>query len=230
METKSIDWAQIPQTAVRVLTSPSAFFKEMPKTGGFLEPLVFMVAMGVVAGLLQAVLSLLGLRLGAGMAVGVASIIVLPILIAIFGFVGAAIIYVIWKLMGSQESYETAYRCTAYLMALTPIRVLLGVIPYLGSPAGIVLMTFFIVIVSVETHNLPSQKSWTVFGILGGITIILSISGEFAARRLGREAVRFQNEMTETSKVFQKQAEEARKAAEQMQKELQKLQPAQQSQ
>jgi len=44
MDGKSIDFAAIPQTAVKVLTSPSEFFRQMPKTGGFVEPLVFMIA------------------------------------------------------------------------------------------------------------------------------------------------------------------------------------------
>lgn len=218
METKGINIAAIPQTAIRVIISPSAFFREMQKTGGYVEPLVFMVVMGVIGGLIQTVFSLLGLHLAAGMAMGAASIIILPILIAIFGFVGAAIIFVIWKLMGSQESYETAYRCAAYISALTPITTVLGLIPYLGAPIGIVLSTFFLVIASVEVHKIPSRKAWLVFGIIGAILIIMSISSEFAARRLAVEAKKFQKDMEEASKAMQKQAEEMQKQMEQMQK------------
>jgi hypothetical protein len=221
VETKGINLAAIPQTAVKVLTSPAAFFREMPKTGGFVDPLVFMVAMGVVGGLIQAVLTIVGLHVAAGLAAGLASIIVVPIVVAIFGFVGAAIIFFIWKLMGSQESYETAYRCAAYISALTPITTVLGIIPYAGAAIGIVLTTFFLVIASVEVHKLPSQKAWLVFGIIGGILIVMSISSQFAARRIARSMEQTSKEMQRAAEEMQQKAEEAAKAAEQMQKQMQ---------
>ena len=54
METKNIiNLTEIRDTAIKVLTSPSEFFREMPKTGGFVEPLIFMVVMGIIGGLLN---------------------------------------------------------------------------------------------------------------------------------------------------------------------------------
>jgi hypothetical protein len=209
-----IDFAAIPQTAIKVVTSPAAFFRSMPKTGGFIEPLVFMVVMGVVSGIIQAVLSILHLNLAGGVAAGVASIIVIPVVIAIFGFVSAGIAILIWKVMGSQESYETAYRCVAYAGAISPITTVLGIIPYLGSALGILIGTYFIVIASVEVHKIPEKKAWTVFGIIAAILILLSVSGQFAARRLSSETGRFQEEMKEATTQMQKSAEESRKAAE----------------
>ncbi len=236
MEIKSLNLASIQKTAMSVLTSPSAFFREMPKAGGFVEPLIFMVVMGVIGGFIQTIFSLVGLHIASGMAMGVASIILLPILIAIAGFIGASIVFVIWKLMGSQESYETAFRCMAYISALTPITSVLGLIPYLGSLISIALMTYFIVIASIEVHKIPSKKAWLVFGIIGAILIIMNISGQYSARKFSKEAVKIQKQMEETSKTMQKQAEqiqkqleemqkqteEARKAAEDIQKELEK--------
>src|SRR4030042_3063723 len=104
METKSIDLASIQKTAMSVLTSPSAFFREMPKTGGFVEPLIFMVIMGIISGLIQTIFSIISLNIAGGMAMGVASIILVPIFAAIFGFVGAALLFFIWNLLASQES------------------------------------------------------------------------------------------------------------------------------
>ena len=229
MEAKGIGLAGIPQTAIRVLTSPAAFFREMPKTGGYVEPLVFMVVMGLVGGIIRALLSIVGLGLTVGVAAGLGSIILVPVMVAIFGFVGAAILYIIWKLMGSGESYETAYRCGAYISVLAPLNALLGVIPYVGSAVGVVLGTYFIVIASVEVHKIASQKAWLVFGIIGAILILMGISSQFAARKFTREAVKFQKQMEDTSKAMQKQAEEmqkqaeeARKAAEEIQKQMQK--------
>ncbi len=175
MEKKGIDFASIPQTALKVLTSPATFFREMAKTGGFVEPLVFMVILGAVTGVVDAVLGILGLLPGVNFKMAVSSIIIMPIGYAIFGFVGAAVNFVIWKLMDSQESYETAYRCTAYLITLMPIVAVLNVIPYIGKLLGIALLVYFSVTASIETHKIPSQKSWLVFGIIGAVLFIISI-------------------------------------------------------
>ncbi len=215
MEGSKFDISTIPQTAMRVLTTPSEFFKEMPKTGGFVEPLVFMVAMGVVAGLLRSIFSVLRLQVGAGMAMGLGSVILLPIMIGIFGFVGAAILFLIWKLTGSKESYETAYRCGAYIGVLTPISVLLHLIPFVGAAVSVLLMTFFLVTASVAVHNIPSRKAWLVFGIIGGLLVLFNVSAELAARRFARHAAEYKKQAEELrmqTEQFRKQAEEASRA------------------
>lgn len=216
MEGKGINFAAFPQTAIKVLTSPAAFFREMPKTGGFVEPLIFMIVMGVISGLIQAIFSLFGLNIAGGIAMGMAAIIMMPIFIAIFGFVGAAILFVIWKLMGSQESYETAYRCGAYISAFAPIAAILSIIPYLGGVAGIVAYTFFLVAASIEVHKIPSQKAWLVFGIIGAILILLSITGQMAAKK-------FAGEMAGKTKEMEKAAKEMEKAAKKMQESVSKM-------
>ena len=224
METKqTVNLTEIKDTAIKVLTSPAEFFREMPKTGGFVEPLIFMVIMGVIGGLIQSIFSIIGLRVASGMVMGAASIILLPIVIGIFGFVGAAILFVIWKIMGSQEPYETAYRCTAYISALTPISALLGIIPYIGGAIGIALATYFIVIASIEVHKIPSQKAWLVFGIIGAIFVILSFSGEIASRRVARDANRLRQEAEKASKMMQQQAEDAAKKLQKSAEEAKKI-------
>lgn len=211
MEAREIDLRAIPQKALSVLLTPSAFFREMPRTGGYVEPLIFMVAMGIVAGLIRSVIAILGLHVGAGLAMGVGSIIVLPIFIAISGFIGAVVLFVIWRLMGSPESYETAYRCGAYISALTPITTILGLIPYLGPVAGIALATFYIVIASVEVHRIPSRKAWLVFGIIGAVLAIMNVSAQFAARRAARDVAKLQTEMEKASEAMKKQLEQMKR-------------------
>jgi hypothetical protein len=216
MEQKGFDFAAIPQTAIRIITQPAAFFREMPKTGGFVEPLIFMVVIGVVSGLIQAVLSLLHLNMAGGTMAGITAIIMMPVAVLIGGFIGAAIAFVVWKLMGSVENYETAYRCCAYASAISPVTTLLGIIPYLGSIIGILIGTYYIVIASVEVHRIPAKKAWTVFGIIAAVLILLSLSGQFAARKMVGDAERFRKEMEETSREMQKSADQSRKAAEEM--------------
>jgi hypothetical protein len=226
MEKESINLNEIKETAIKVLTSPQAFFKEMPKTGGYVQPLIFMIVMGVIGGLVQSIFSIIGLKVATGLAMGLASIILVPIIVGIFGFVGAAILYLIWKLMGSQEEYETAYRCTAYISALTPITCILGIIPYIGGAVGIALAIYFTIIATIVVHRIPSQKAWLVFGIIGALLILLTITGEISSRRMAREAGKFQKQMEDTSKQMQKQMEgvskEMQKATEDATKEMQK--------
>lgn len=221
MEAKGIDFAAIPQTAIRVVTSPAAFFREMPKSGGFLEPLVFMVVMSVISGVLGGVLhalsNILGLHLYSGVAVGFMAIVMMPVLAAIgsaiFGFIAAGILFVIWKLLGSNADYETAYRCTAYLAAITPITTVLGIIPYIGGSIGLVVMLYYLVTASVETSGIPYRKAWVVFGIITAVFVILNVSAQITARRFARN-------MEQASESWKDASQEMQKAAEEMQKRM----------
>ena len=227
METKGIDYSAIPQTALRVLTQPALFFREMPKTGGFIEPLVFMVAMGVVSGiiggLLTALFSLLGLHVGAGMVTGFIAIILMPLYYAIgsavFGFVSAAILFIIWKIMGSNEEYETAYRCNAYVSAVLPVTTVLAMIPYLGGAIGVLIGIYYLVHASIHTHGIPSRKAWLVFGIIAAVLVIFQISAQIAARRASHNLDKATESWKETSEQMQKAAEEMQK---QMQQDMEK--------
>lgn len=202
-----LDFPQIPKVAARVLTSPASFFREMPRKGGYVEPLVFAVVMGVVGGIIQAVFSLLKLNLAAeGM--GLMAIIMIPVMVAIFSFAAAAILFIIWKLMGSAEDYETAYRCAAYISALAPINSLLGIIPYAGTIVGIALATFFLVTASVEVHRLESGKAWLVFGIIGLVLIFGTMGMEYAGRKAVKDLPKFQQDMQDAARKAQEQAQQ----------------------
>lgn len=184
MEKKGIDFRVMLQTAIAALTSPGTFFREIPKTGGYAEPLLFMVVMGVVNGLVTAALGLFGLTFIFSTGMAIASIIIYPIMYAVFGFIGAAIAFGIWKLMGSQEPYETAYRCVAYIAAFMLIVSVIDIIPYIGVLAGIALLTWVYVVTSVETHNIPSQKAWIVFGSLGVAIFLMSLDVGIVSRSM----------------------------------------------
>ena len=184
MEEQGINFSAIPQTAVKVITSPAAFYRGMPKKGGFGDPLVFMLVMGAITGILQAVFSLVGLRFAQGAAAGMAAMVYVPVAVLIGGFIGAAILFVIWKLMGSQEGYETAYRCGAYASAFSPIIAILGLVPYAGMVAGTVIWVYLLVVASVEVHRILPARAWLVFGIIGLFFIAMGITSEMRARKL----------------------------------------------
>ncbi len=156
----------------------------MPKTGGFLEPLVFMVVMGLIGASLQAVFSAAGLQPMELDGDAFSLIIMFTLIIVVSGFVASAIYFVIWKLMGSNESFETAYRCNAYISALIPVSTVLNLVPYVAPAISVLLSTVFLVTASIYVHNLPSRRSWLVFGALGLIFMMVSVTGDMALKRL----------------------------------------------
>jgi hypothetical protein len=223
MDPKDINFAAMPQTAINVVTKPAEFFQGMPKTGGFLEPLVFAVVMGLIVGIIQAILGLIGLGpaggYGGGGMSGFGMIIFMPIAAAIGSFIGAAILFVIWKLMGSQENYETAYRCGAYLMALSPITAILGAVPYAGGLVSMAIFTFYIVMASVHVHNLPSQKAWLVFGIIGLVFALGGFYAEYKARNMASSMEKWRQMGEEYRQSAEDMADQLRQQAEREQRQ-----------
>lgn len=118
------------------------------------------------------------------MAGGLMAIILVPILVVIFGFIGAAIAHVIWKMMGSQEDFETAFRCVAYTAAVAPITAVLGLVPYLGSLVSALWPMALLALASIHVHRRSPQASWAVFGAIGIILAFISVSGEHTSRQL----------------------------------------------
>ena len=146
--------ASIPPTVKRVITDPFGFFNDMPTRGGFIDPLVFMAAMWIVVGVILAVLSLLGLGYGGSFFAVLFSLILLPILLTVIGFVISFILYCIWNVMGSRESFETALRCGAYCTAIAPVVTLIRLIPYVGSIVGLAWTMYLLIVASTEVHNI----------------------------------------------------------------------------
>ncbi len=226
MEQNNINFAAIPQTAVNVVTKPAEFFRGMPKTGGFLEPLVFAVIMGLITGIIQMIFSFIGLGpggAGRGMMAGFGMIIFMPIAAAIGSFIGGAILFVIWKLMGSQENYETAYRCGAYIMAIAPVTTIIGAVPYLGGLISMAIYVFFLVTASVEVHHLESQKAWLVFGIIGVVFALIGVFAEYKARNMSSEMENWRNMGEKMSEEYRDSAEDAEKSADEMRKQVERM-------
>lgn len=222
MEPNEMNFAAMPQKAINVVTRPAEFFQGMPKTGGFPEPLVFAVVMGLIAGIIQAILGIIGLG-PAGMHDSAMSslsmIILMPIFAAVGSFIGGAILFVIWKLMGSQENYETAYRCGAYLMALVPITTIINAVPYVGIIISMAIYVYYLVAASVQVHQIPSQKAWLVFGIIGVILALLGVTSEYKARHMRPELEKWRQmgeQYREAAKDMEKSSDEMREQAEEM--------------
>ncbi|MBF0317364.1 MAG: YIP1 family protein [Nitrospirae bacterium] len=167
-----------------MLTAPSGFFRGMPKKGGFMKPLVFMVVMGVFSGLLKAAISILELKILAGMGKVVVAVLFVPVTVSLFGFVAALVLFVIWRLMGSRQSYQTSYRCVAYMSALMPVMVVVSGVPFWGGLAGIAILFFLVVIVSTEVHGIPPTKARVVFATLAVLLVVMYVNAEHERKQL----------------------------------------------
>jgi len=132
----------------------------------------------------QLVLGMVGLGPMGGFATGVAALVLLPILAVIGSFIGAAILFVIWKLMGSEEDYETAYRCAAYAYGYAPVAALVSGIPYVGTLVQVLWPTALIALATIHVHGRKPALAWGVFGILGILAALSLLGTEIAARRI----------------------------------------------
>ncbi len=198
--------ASMLETMKNVVSDPAEFFRQMPTSGGFTEPLIFVIAMGIISGIIQALLGIVGFGYAGSSGAALLSIVFIPLAALIFGFVGAAFLFIIWKIMGSQHSYETAYRCGAYTGAIVPFTTLLAAIPYLGTILGVLWMTYILVLASQEVHHLKAKTAWIVFGILGALSAFSSIGSQHAARQAAQE---IENMGTRMEKLGEMSPEEA---------------------
>ncbi|MGV8075180.1 MAG: YIP1 family protein [Syntrophobacteraceae bacterium] len=215
----AVDYKKYIDIVQKVITAPVSFYRDMAKSGGLVEPLIFAIVMGVVAGLIQAVLAIVGIGMAVSFLTALASIVLVPIFVAIFGFIGAGILFVIWKLMGSQESFEVSFRCLAYAAAITPITAFLNAIPYIGPIIGLLWMTYLLVNASTEVHQIQPKLAWIVFGFICAVFALGSISSQMAARKMTTELDEFKRQ---TEQLEQMNPEDAGKAVGEFLKGMQK--------
>lgn len=186
MEGTTITLKELFKTALNAVASPAAFFRALPRTGGFTAPFVFLVAMGAVTGLVTALLGLLDLANIFSTGMAFAAVLIIPAVYAVMGFVLALLAHLVWKAFGSGETYETSYRCIAYIGAFMPVVAVLNVIPYLGWMLVAVLVTYVYVVATVEVHRIPPRTAWAVFGAIGLAVLFLGLGRESGMRTAER--------------------------------------------
>lgn len=169
----------------KLIAKPVDFFRTMPKTGGVIDPLLYVVVTTMLGVVLSAVES--SVSHGAGLHdLGQTCIwlIIAPLIAIILSFFLAAIFFATWSFMGSGENYETSYRCLAYMQILLPITILLSFVPYLGL-LGIAWWFYLMVIATREVHKIPIKPALLVFGIiaaLSGLVYYSSVSSEMRSK------------------------------------------------
>ena len=169
---KMFDFRVISDQAAAVIGKPVAFFRNMGRAGGFREPVAFVIVLSFVTAGLFVLAYTLGLEpLPPGVASNdgalvVAALIAIPLAILLSSLIVSALLFLLWRLMGSRQSFETAYRCFAYTYAITPVTTVLGILPYLGF-VGVVWTALLLALASVEVHRISPRAAYPVFAALG---------------------------------------------------------------
>lgn len=186
-----------------VMLRPSDFYRRMPKTGGYAEPLIFAAISFIIYGLLTALLAALfgrGMYMGGmydGMYGGMYNgmygtgefslfailmiVIVTPIAGIISLLIEAVIFYILFKIVGGAGNYEGTLRLLSYATAV----LLLSWIPFIGWFMGLYGIYLYIV-GGTYVHNISMIRSAIAVllpTILVLILMILVMAGIFVFSR-----------------------------------------------
>jgi hypothetical protein len=169
----AFDWRDFWRGAVRLFTGPRDLFSREPREGGYKKPVIYALAWFFVTAVLETLVSYArGRAEHVGIGFDIAWILLGPWLMTGFLFPAAAGAFVIWHLMGSNGDFRFAFACLSLMAPLAAAGALLGLVPYLNI-AVMLYSIYLLVVASQAAHNLSAQKSWVVWGVLGGGLLIL---------------------------------------------------------
>lgn len=204
-ESEAFNLNTVINDAKKVIFDPVGFYKPMPTTGGYVNPLIFVAVMVAATMLIGFVLNLIGLvKFNAivGGGVGLSMLVIGPIVGVIASFIVAGIMFVIWKLMGSEKDYEAAYRCVAYSSAIAPVIAVISLIPYVAGLIKALWSGFLIYTASIEVHKIKAQTAMIVIGILTALNVIVGFSSERTMRSFSGKMAGFEQAAKELEKSY----------------------------
>ena len=153
------------ETWKEVMQRPSDFYSRMPETGGYGDPLTFAAINFVIYGLFTALFTsvfgsemymngMYGSARGLGFFAILVTVIIAPIAGIISLFIEAALLYIIYKILGGEGSYEGTLRFIAYATAV----LVLSWIPFIGWIIGLYGIYLYIV-GGMYVHNVSMTRS-----------------------------------------------------------------------
>lgn len=167
------------ETWKEVIQRPADFYRKMPTTGGYAEPLTFAAISYFIYGLLTALFNrgMMGGMYGNGMmgtggyglSTSLMAAVIFPIMGIVSVIIGAAILYLIYKVLGGEGSYEGTLRFICYATAV----LLLSWIPIIGWIFGFYGIYLYIV-GGMIVHNVSMVKS-AIAVLLPTLLVILLV-------------------------------------------------------
>ncbi len=166
--------------ALDLFRAPKSTLRSMTKEGGYGKPLLYALLWQYVASAVALGISFVrSVPTPWGIPGKIIMFGLTPPLMLLVGFVVAAILFVIWHLMGSAQNYQTAFRVWALFAPLA----VLGALPYV-SLAVMVYYFFLLVTASIEIHSIRPTKAWTVWGVLlAGFALLVILAGVISVAR-----------------------------------------------
>ena len=162
--------------ALKLIIEPGEFFRTMPKSGGIQEPLAYIILTVWLDVFLIAIETFIKHGVGTyNLSILLGSLILFPLIVVILSFFVGGIFYAAWLFMGSQENYETSYRCMAFMQILVPITILLSLFSYMGL-LGIAWWLYLMVVATKIVHKLPIKHALIVFGCIAAISALIYYS------------------------------------------------------
>jgi hypothetical protein len=150
------------ETWKEVMQKPSDFYRKMPTTGGYADPLTFAAISYIIYGLLVGLFNRgmmenmydsMGVD-GFGFSTTIMIVILIPIMGIISLFIGAAILYFIYKIFGGTGTYEGTVRFMSYATAVQ----IISWIPFVGFIVGLYKIYLYIV-GGMVVHNVSMGRS-----------------------------------------------------------------------
>lgn len=164
-----------------ILFNPSRFYSTMPKQGGMGEPIRFYLIFSSIGLLINI--------LGTSLMFGNPALKDVPLLffsieagIFIAGFIAAFLLHLVWKVLGSEESYETSYRAFAYTAAISPVTSVVAFVPTVGIVLAMAWVFVLLIIASSRVHAIKQPLAVAVWGVVGVLMIMLTLSYELGYR------------------------------------------------
>ena len=168
----------------QILLNPAKTFRNMPREGGFSEPLMTLATIGFIAGVLKVLVTFCFMANGAkiGLFTALSALIFMPIIVIGLGYLGAFLLSILMRLVGSEDHLELALRVTAYLAIISPIAVVILPIPYAGNLILFGILAYLLVAAGIEVYQLNSNTAWLLFGLGVGLLALVSLGSEITTR------------------------------------------------
>lgn len=163
------------KTAKAVIFHPKEFFKKMPTSGGYKEPLMFALINIFIAGVF--------ISFPYRSNILVYSFLVLQLILgSIAIFIIAAVLHPFLKLEGAKKNYEATFRAVAYLSIYYTLVMYSNLFFYISSSIGVIvywivfLYTIYVLCIAFdEVHEIKSLPPWISVILTVAILVILAI-------------------------------------------------------
>ncbi len=147
------------EMGIKIILKPVDFFKAMPVTGGYKDPLIFALITALIMGLGLTIITL---------GVGFLAIIFAPVAVCISIFLAALLLLLCGKIVGGTGTYEGTMRVVSYSNVVNIIGWI-PIVSIIGSIYGLVLT----VLGMKEIHKLSTAKA--ILAVVIAVVIVFII-------------------------------------------------------